>query len=150
MPKYRSDGTTDGLGTVLARHRVLCEEQQRKYSNNRELINIVEVVESSVINNSSTPYILPGSTYSSTTSTIFISSLLLLYFLCCYSHQTLCLASTLPYPSFVPSLLSLGMNNSLPNPLFEASPVPYQARAILVGRIFFNGGYVSLINRSIT
>ena len=45
MPREGSDVMEDGPGRVQARHGVWCEEHQIKYSNNRELRNMVEVVE---------------------------------------------------------------------------------------------------------
>ena len=48
MPKEGGDGTEDGTGRVHDRHGVWCEEHQCKSSNNRELRNLVEVVEEEV------------------------------------------------------------------------------------------------------
>ena len=45
MPKEGDDVMEDGPGMVHARHGVWCEEHQSKSSNNRELMNMVEVVE---------------------------------------------------------------------------------------------------------
>ena len=42
IPKEGSDGKEDVPGRVHARHGVWCEEHQSKYSNNRELRNLVE------------------------------------------------------------------------------------------------------------
>ena len=104
----------------------------------------------SVRNNSSVPSILPSSTSSSTTSTKFLIYLLLLFFRWFYSHQTPRLECTLPDTSGVPSLLSLGINNTLPNPLLVVYPNPYVARAILVGCTGCNCGSLSLANRPYT
>ena len=48
MPKKGIDGIEYGPGMVHARHGVLCEERQSKSSNNRELRNMMEVVEEEV------------------------------------------------------------------------------------------------------
>ena len=99
-----------------------------------------------VRNKSYTPSILLDSTSSPTTSTIFLSSVLLLDSLWCYSHQTPCLAFTVPGTSYMQSLPSLGMYNPLPNLPLYASPNPYWASAICVGRTCCNRGYLSLVN----
>ena len=44
MPKEVRDGMEDGPVRVHDRHGVWCEGSQSKSSNNRELINMVEVV----------------------------------------------------------------------------------------------------------
>ena len=48
IPKEVSDGMEDGPGRVYTRHGVLCEEHESKSINNRELRNLVEVVEEDV------------------------------------------------------------------------------------------------------
>ena len=48
VPKEGSYGREDGPGRVHARNGVWCEEHQSKYSNNRKLRNLVEVVEEEV------------------------------------------------------------------------------------------------------
>ena len=45
MPKERSYGVEYGPGRVHARNGVWGEEHQSEYSNNRELRNLVEVME---------------------------------------------------------------------------------------------------------
>ena len=44
MSKEGSDGMEDGPGRVHTRHGVWCEEHQTTSSNNRELINLVELL----------------------------------------------------------------------------------------------------------
>ena len=48
MPKEESYEMEDGHGRFHARHWIWCEEHHSKSSNNRELINLVEVVEEEV------------------------------------------------------------------------------------------------------
>ena len=48
IPKEGNDGKEYCPRRVHARHGFCCEEHQSKYNNNRELINLVEVVEEEV------------------------------------------------------------------------------------------------------
>ena len=48
MPNEGSDVMEDGPVRMHHRHGVCCEEHQSKHINNRELINMVEVVEEEV------------------------------------------------------------------------------------------------------
>ena len=48
LPKKGGDGMEDGPVRLHARHDVWCEEYKSKSSNNRELRNLVEVVEEEV------------------------------------------------------------------------------------------------------
>ena len=48
IPRRGEDGNSERIGGLYARHGVWCKQHQHKFSNNRELINIVEAVEEEV------------------------------------------------------------------------------------------------------